>query len=817
MGTKVGWGGFFLLAALVLGVASAGGRTLATTTVTVEVIGKGTATSNSPNSGIKCGNGKNNCYITFTTSTTITLSTGAAGGWTFASWGGAADTDACGTPTASQCEILPGGDHRVTANFSGPATTTSTLSVTSDHTNGDGNVSGPEHAPPGSNIDCGSMPAGTTCTWSVLTGSTLTVFQTPHAGDVFTGWGGACGGTGASCTVQMNGDQSVSAAWSHASATKLLTVSASGNGNVQGGGINCPSNCSATEPLNSSVTLTATPDDGYVFSTWGGACSGTSPTCTFTMTADTNVTATFVAATTLTVAVTGNGNVSGGTGAINCGSGATVCSANFAVNATVTLIATPALGATFAGWTGACGGTAITCTVSMSASKSVNANFLGGTAGTLLTVSVSGLGTVTGGGINCGNGVFTCSANETANSTVTLTETPASGATFAGWGGACSGTIPTCTVSMTSAMTVTATFTGGTALVSLSVSVSGKGTVTGGGINCGNGATTCSVSGGAGSSITLTATPASGASFTRWSGACSGSASTCKVILSVSTSVSATFSGGAAGVTLTLDISGRGTVSSSAGVCGSTGPKRTCAQHFAAGASVVLTQAPLAGAKFLGWGGACTGAKKICVLRLTGAKLVTATFSGATGRAVLTALASPLVRHTARGFFVTLRFGTTEAGMARIRAVRAGRVVTALSLRVGKGAATIGPFPVPTPGSYTFEIVLASHALHWRTCLGRCGAAAPGVFALTREPPDVARSGDVWSVTLRFRESLISDAHVRVYRGASLLTDHHFLGRVGEIAVGPFLLAPGNYTLRLTAVDPYGRVRTLTWLVALAR
>ncbi len=815
MGSKLGWAVFLLFAAFALGVGSAGGRSLATTTVTVEVIGKGTVTSNSPNSGIKCGNGKKTCFLTFTSSSTITLTAGQTNGWTFNSWSSNVGGD-CATPGGNACDLSGAGDHQITASFTGPATTTSTLSVTYDHTNGDGNVSGPESAPPGSNIDCGSMPAGTTCTWSVLTGSTLTVFQTPHAGDVFTGWGGACSGTGASCTVQMSGDQSVSAAWSHASATKLLTVSVAGNGTVNGGGINCPSTCSATEPLNSSVTLTATPDDGYVFSTWGGACSGTSPTCTFTMTADTNVTATFVAAATLTVAVTGNGNVSGGSGAINCGSGATVCSANFAVNATVTLIATPALGATFAGWTGACGGTAITCTVSMSASKSVNANFLGGTAGTLLTVSVSGLGTVTGGGINCGNGVFTCSANETANSTVTLTETPASGATFAGWGGACSGTTPTCTVSMTSAMTVTATFTGGTALVSLSVSVSGKGTVTGGGINCGNGATTCSVSGGAGSSITLTATPASGASFTRWSGACSGSASTCKVILSVSTSVSATFSGGA-GVTLTLAISGRGTVSSSAGVCGSTGPKRTCTQHFAAGASVVLTQAPLAGAKFLGWGGACTGAKKICVLRLTGAKLVTATFSGATGRAVLTALASPLVRHTARGFFVTLRFGTAEAGMVRVRALRAGRVVTALSLRVGKGAATIGPFPVPTPGSYTFEIVLASHALHWRTCLGRCGAAAPGVFALTREPPDVARSGDVWSVTLRFRESLISDAHVRVYRGASLLTDHHFLGRVGEIAVGPFLLAPGNYTLRLTAVDPYGRVRTLTWLVALAR
>src|SRR5712692_4538039 len=106
MGSKLGWAVFLLFAAFALGVGSAGGRTLATTTVTVEVIGKGMVTSDSPNSGIKCGNGKNNCYITFTTtSLTITLSTGAASGWTFASWGGAADTDACGTPTLSQCEI----------------------------------------------------------------------------------------------------------------------------------------------------------------------------------------------------------------------------------------------------------------------------------------------------------------------------------------------------------------------------------------------------------------------------------------------------------------------------------------------------------------------------------------------------------------------------------------------------------------------------------------------------------------------------------------------------------------------------------------
>ena len=41
-----------------------------------------------------------------------------------------------------------------------------------------------------------SPPATTDCSWTVLTGSTLTLFQTPDAGNIFTGWGGACSGTG---------------------------------------------------------------------------------------------------------------------------------------------------------------------------------------------------------------------------------------------------------------------------------------------------------------------------------------------------------------------------------------------------------------------------------------------------------------------------------------------------------------------------------------------------------------------------------------------------------------------------------------------
>ena len=43
-----------------------------------------------------------------------------------------------------------------------------------------------------------------------------------------------------------------------------------------------------------SVTLTETPTDGYVFHGWGGACSGTATTCLVPVTAAKNVTATFI-------------------------------------------------------------------------------------------------------------------------------------------------------------------------------------------------------------------------------------------------------------------------------------------------------------------------------------------------------------------------------------------------------------------------------------------------------------------------------------------------------------------------------------------
>jgi uncharacterized repeat protein (TIGR02543 family) len=808
------------LVALILGVVDAGARSSATTTVTVEVIGKGSVTS-APG-GIGCGNGGTKCYVAFSDGATVTLTAKAAGGWSAGSWG-----DGCSGPETAGCTLTGAtGDNVVTATFNPSSSTTqSTLSVsyTNDpaKTGDEGHVFSPGSAPI---VDCGNIGAGTTsCTWPAPTGSTLTVFQQPGAGNIFQGWGGQCTGTAVSCTVQLNGDRQIGAAWAAAGgSTAQLTVSIAGQGHVSGGGIDCPSTCVASETLNSAVTLKASPGDGYVFTGWTGGCTGTSPSCTVTMGAAAAVTATFTQANVLSVAVAGNGAVTGGTGAINCGNGAGICSASFAAGATVSLVATPAVGATFSGWSGACGGTATTCTVSMTESRSVTATFAAGSAtGFTLTVSVTGNGTVTGGGISCGSGATACtSPGHAASSTVTLAAAPSSGATFTGWGGGtCTGTTPTCTVTFNASKTVTASFSGGTGSYALTVAATGPGRVSGSGIACGNGATTCTAVLAPGTTATLTETPASGATFRGWSGSCTGTGSTCTVSMTSAKSVAATFAAPGTPGTLTVHVLGRGSVSTSAGACASAGGTKTCVQHFKAGAAATLTARPTAGQSFVGWAGACTGTKTTCTVKLASAQIATATFSNTPVRtAALRSLGRPVVVGTSAGYRVTLRFLTSKGGTARVRAVRAGRVVTSVATKVAAGRVRIGPFPVPRSGLYTFETRLAGGLLKTRACLGRCGvAAAPPPFVLTREPPLVTRAGDVWSVTVHVRANQIYDGLARAYRGSRLLVNQHYLGRAGRAALGPFLLGPGNYTLTLAGLDGYGRTRTLTWIVSLGR
>jgi hypothetical protein len=98
----------------------------------------------------------------------------------------------------------------------------------------------------------------------------------------------------------------------------------------------------------------------------------------------------------LSVSTTGSGSVTSVPAGISCGS---TCSAHFPSGTSVKLTAVPAGGAAFSGWSGACSGTAATCTVAMSADKSVSARFTSSTM--TFSGSFSGSGPVANTGDNC--------------------------------------------------------------------------------------------------------------------------------------------------------------------------------------------------------------------------------------------------------------------------------------------------------------------------------------------------------------------------------------------------------------------------------
>ena len=150
---------------------------------------------------------------------------------------------------------------------------------------------------------------------------------------------------------------------------------------------------------------------------------------------------------------TGTGTVTSRPIGINCGAD---CDQSYSKDTTVMLMAAPAPGSFFAGWSGDCTGSGPATTVKMDANKTCTATF---NLAVILTVKKagSGNGTVTSNpaGIDCG---VDCSESYPPNTTVTLTATADAGSLFSGWGGDCVGTDPNTVVTVDVDKTCIATF-----------------------------------------------------------------------------------------------------------------------------------------------------------------------------------------------------------------------------------------------------------------------------------------------------------------------------------------------------------------------
>src|SRR5438067_6208786 len=167
-----------------------------------------------------------------------------------------------------------------------PAPTSHTLSVS---VSGSGAVRSSPAA-----IECGA-----TCKATLPDVTSLTLIATPAAGSSFTGWSGACSGSGA-CSLNLTGDATVRATFTAGPPLpppedqRTLTVSITGPGTITSSpaGIDCGSTCSAIFASGTKVTLAAAPATGAHFKEWGGACSGTGG-CTVTLSANAAINATF--------------------------------------------------------------------------------------------------------------------------------------------------------------------------------------------------------------------------------------------------------------------------------------------------------------------------------------------------------------------------------------------------------------------------------------------------------------------------------------------------------------------------------------------
>jgi YVTN family beta-propeller protein len=144
-------------------------------------------------------------------------------------------------------------------------------------------------------------------------------------------------------------------------------------------------------------------------------------------------------------------------------------------------------------------------------------------------------------------------------------------------------------------------------------------------INCSTSSNACAAMFPDGTPVTLTASAAAGSALTGWSGGGCGGTGTCLITPTSDTTVTATFNQiPSFMLSVTPAGAGSGTVTSSpSGInCGA-----ACNASYQSGTQVTLTASAANGSTFAGWsGGGCSGTNT-CVVTLSQAQSVTATFT----------------------------------------------------------------------------------------------------------------------------------------------------------------------------------------------
>jgi outer membrane protein assembly factor BamB len=390
-------------------------------------------------------------------------------------------------------------------------------------------------------------------------GATVTLLASPSTGYSFSNW--SAGGTSVSTAnpYEFNASSALTLTANFTLQSYEFTISAGTGGTV-------PSGLSQSYNYGSVIQISATPNTGYLFSSWTG--SG----ITDTNTQDTNVTITGIQSATasftpINYTLTATAGTGGTINALN---------SSYPYGTNVSLVATPDTGYAFSAWTQSGSGITDTSidstTVYIEGNQTVHATFsplsydLNVTAGTGGSVTNDPAGT-----------------SHSYGSSVTITATPDSGYYFTGWTGSGITDVnaSTTTVAISGVQSVQASFAQipvGSFVLQLSSNPNNSASgLSGGGAYPAN------------QVVQLSATPIAGYTFQNWTGGtvADENASSTSVTITQDLNLTANFLG--VSHQLTASAGPGGSVSGS-GI-------------FAYGTTAQVTATPAAGYSFVKWDG----------------------------------------------------------------------------------------------------------------------------------------------------------------------------------------------------------------------
>ena len=434
---------------------------------------------------------------------------------------------------------------------------------------------------------------------SVIEGATVTLAATANTGYTFSNWtkGGEIVSTAKSFTVNVTEAADYVANFLEISTTEEVNINITSNagGTVK---INGTTTNSTSVAKNSSVTVTALPENGYIFSNWtDGTEEITTAEYTFVATGNKELTATFAVAPYYTITAEAT---AGGTATVN---GSSTYSAQ--QNNTATLQAIPNDGYNFIKWTvnGSEVSTQNPLEISIQGDKTYTANF----ANTQVTIKQSGSGGYmyigTGTVVNTNTEVSTRSKTVNAGEKIYLRAEPST-KEFGYWRlGSSNGPIVTndnpyfftAKESATFFMVLVEAGNNNPVAVSAAATAGGSATIT---IDD-NAVTQAPL----GEEVTLKAMPTAGYRFVKWT---TGSGTeeqvisteaTCTAIVQAATTYTANFEVIEGGTTPPATTTYTITATANPGTAGSV----TGGGTYNEGATVTLTATPNSGYEFVNW------------------------------------------------------------------------------------------------------------------------------------------------------------------------------------------------------------------------